>query len=223
MRSFRRLTVHSALPGDGACWSAAKRAEYDLYAMRNGWVDDDTVAAGEVLDFRAHEARSEIFVVTSATDWSTPVGVARMIWGVADLPLEEQFIANVLHRIDGEWQWMLEHIGGHRLAEWASLGAVGANLSPMFAMWAAAYAASRARGVDYWMQTVVEDLFSVYRDGFRAPMMRMGERATFFGVDWVPTILSLDEIGVGQMLSWNPDLKRSMFDEWVDRRQPSSR
>jgi hypothetical protein len=76
---------------------------------------------------------------------------------------------------------MLDHIGFERVAEWATLGAVGSNLSPMFALWSASYRFARARGVDYWVQSVVESLFSVYRDGFKTPMMRIGEREFFLG------------------------------------------
>lgn len=143
-----------------------------------------------------------------------------MIWGDADQPLEEQFLVTGVHRIDPEWVWMLNHVGTERVAEWATLGAVGSNLSPMFALWSAIYRAARARGVDYWVQSVVEELFSVYRDGFKTPMMQIGQREIVVGAESIPTVLPLVEIAVGQMLSWNPDLKRSLFGSWVDRRRP---
>lgn len=218
MRAFRKLLVHSATPADGACWTAAKRAEYDIYAERNGWSDDASRTAGEDVDYLPYEGRSEILVVTPADDVTKAIGVTRMIWGVADLPLEEQFVVMDVHEIDPEWRWMLDHIGGPRLAEWATLGAVGATLSPMFALWAAAYDASRRRGVDYWVQTVVDEIFGVYRDGFKAPMMRIGPRRDYDGTACTPTVLSLEEIGIGNMLAWNPSLKRALFDGWVERR-----
>lgn len=218
VRRFRRLAVHSATPLDGGAWRAAKHAELQIFAVRNGWATDASRIAGEVLDYAPYEQRSQIFVVTSAADPTTAVGVARMIWGEDGPPLDEQFVVTAQHRIDPEWRWMLEHIGGNRIAEWATLGAVGANLSPMFALWAAAYQAARARGVDYWLQSVVEELFSVYRDGFKTPMMQIGARQVVVGADSIPTVLSLDEIGVGRMLSWNPELKRSLFGAWTERR-----
>lgn len=218
VRRFRRLLVHSATPDDGSCWQAAKRAELDIFAVRNGWATDASRVAGEVLDYAPFEARSQIFVATSVKDPTTAVGVARMIWGTDELPLDEQFVVTGQHRIDPEWRWMLDHIGGHRIAEWATLGAVGANLSPMFALWAAAYREARDRGVDYWLQSVVEELFSVYRGGFKTPMMQIGAREIVVGAESIPTVLSLDEIGVGRMLSWNPDLKRSLFGAWTERR-----
>ena len=49
-------------------------------------------------------------------------------------------------------------------------------------------------------------------------MMEVGERVIACGADLIPTLLPLDEIGVGQMLSWNPNLKRSLFGSWMDRR-----
>jgi hypothetical protein len=206
------------MPDDGACWAAAKRAELDIFAVRNGWATHASCVAGEVLDYAPFEQRSQIFVVTSIADPSTAVGVARMIWGAADVCLDDQFVVTGQHVIDTEWRWMLDHIGGERIAEWATLGAVGANLSPMFALWSAAYQVSRQRGVDYWLQSVVEELFSVYRDGFKTPMMQIGAREIVVGAESIPTVLSLDEIGVGRMLSWNPDLKRSLFGAWTDRR-----
>ena len=220
VRRFRRMVVFAAGIDDGACWAEAKRAELDIFAVRNGWASDESRIAGEVLDYRPFERRSEIFVATSAKDPSTPIGVARMIWGDADLPLEEQFLVTAVHRLDAEWVWMLNHVGTGRVAEWATLGAVGSNLSPMFALWSAIYRAARARGVDYWVQSVVEELFSVYRDGFKTPMMQIGQREIVVGAESIPTVLPLVEIAVGQMLSWNPDLKRSLFGSWIDRRRP---
>lgn len=215
---FRRLLVHMGTPADGARWHAAKRVELDIFAVRNGWATDASCAAGEVLEYAPYEERSHIFVVTSVADPSNAVGVARMIWGTGDLSLDEQFVVTRQHRIDPEWSWMLDHIGGERIAEWATLGAVGANLSPMFALWSAAYRVARERGVDYWLQSVVEDLFNVYRDGFKTPMMQIGAREVVVGAESIPTVLSLDEIGIGRMLSWNPELKRSLFGDWTVRR-----
>jgi hypothetical protein len=220
VRRFRRMVVFAAGIDDGACWAEAKRAELEIFAVRNGWASDESRIAGEVLDYRPFEQRSEIFVATSAKDPSTPIGVARMIWGVADVPLEEQFLVTAVHHIDPEWVWMLNHVGTERVAEWATLGAVGSNLSPMFALWSAIYRAARARGVDYWVQSVVEELFSVYRDGFKTPMMQIGQREIVVGAESIPTVLPLFEIAVGQMLSWNADLKRSLFGTWVDRQLP---
>lgn len=214
--------MHTATPRDGACWSAAKRAELEIFAVRNGWATSASEQAGEVLDYVPFEARSQIFVATPVDEPSRPVGVARMIWGEAELPLEQQFLVTAMHRIEPEWTWMLDHIGYQRVAEWATLGAVGSNLSPMFALWSAAYRTARARGVDYWVQSVVEELFSVYRDGFKTPMMQIGSREIVVGAESIPTVLPLDEIGVGQMLAWNGALKRSLFGPWVDRRSSES-
>lgn len=210
--------VFAATVHDGDCWAEAKRVELDMFAVRNGWASEESRAAGEVLDYAAHADRSEIFVATTEADPNHAVGVARMIWGVPDLPLDQQFVVTALHRIDPEWAWMLNNVGLDRVAEWATLGAIGSNLTPMFALWSAAYRAARARRVDYWVQSVVDELFTVYRDGFRTPMMQIGEREIVVGAESIPTVLPLDEIGVGQMLSWNPALKRSLFGSWIDRR-----
>lgn len=218
MRRFRRLLVHSATSASGAAWAEAKRAELEIFAVRNGWATEASIAAGEVLDYAPYEERSQLFVVTPLADPNTATGVARMIWGAPDVPVAEQFVVTAMHRIEPEWTWMLDHIGGERIAEWATLGAVGANLSPMFALWSAAYLEARERGVDYWLQSVVEELFGVYRDGFKTPMMQIGSREIVVGAESIPTVLSLDEIGVGRMLSWNPDLKRSLFGSWTERR-----
>ncbi len=220
VRRFRRLIVHTATARDGACWTAAKRAELEIFAVRNGWATGASEQAGEVVDYIPFESRSQIFVATPVDDPSTPVGVARMIWGDSVLPMEEQFLVTAMHTIEPEWTWMLNHVGFERVAEWATLGAVGSNLSPMFALWSAAYRTARARGVDYWLQSVVEELFSVYRDGFKTPMMQIGGRQIVVGAESIPTVLPLDEIGVGQMLAWNGSLKRSLFGPWVDRRPP---
>lgn len=219
VRRFRSYTVYASTLGDGPAWERAKRAELDVFAIRNGWASEASQIAGEVVDYRPYADRSHIFVASPTAQPDRAVGVARMIWGTSALPADEQFLATSMHRIDSEWLWMFDHVGYERVAEWASLGAVGSNLLPMFALWSGAYRFARARGVDYWVQSVVESLFNVYRDGFKTPMMKIGEREFFLGSESIPTVLPLEEIGVGQMLSWNPDLKRSLFGDYVDRRR----
>ncbi len=222
MRKFRRLVVFSATPADGACWTEAKRAELEIFAARNGWASEESIAAGEDLDYAPFAARSEIFVATTAADPSVAVGVARMVWGTAELTLEEQFLVPSTHGLDPNWVWLLNNVGLQRVAEWATLGTAGQNLTPMFALWSAAYRAARARHVDYWLQSVAMELFDVYRNGFKTPMMQIGASEPYCGAETIPTVLPLDEIGVGQMLSWNPDLKRAMFGSWMDRRPPEA-
>lgn len=219
VRRFRNLMVYAATPRDGACWTEAKRAELEIFAVRNGWASIESQAAGEVLDYVPYEARSEIFVATKVTDASRPVAVARMIWGTSDLTLEEQFLVTAMHGLEPEWKWLLDLIGLDRVAEWATLGAVGSNLSPMFALWSAIYRSARARGVDYWVQSIVEVLFSGYRDGFKMPMIQVGGREVVVGAESIPTVLSLEESGIGPMMSWDPTFKREMFGSWVDRRR----
>lgn len=212
------MMVYAATPADGPCWLDAKRAELDIFAVRNGWASPDSVAAGEVLDYVRFEARSEIFVATREGQPDEAVGVARMIWGTSELSLDEQFLVTSMHRLDPEWDWMLNLIGPDRVAEWATLGAVGSNLSPMFALWSAAYRSARARHVDFWLQSIVETLFSGYRDGFKMPMLQIGQREVVVGAESIPTVLSLEEIGIGAMASWDPGLKRELMGSWVERR-----
>lgn len=218
VRRFRKVVVSSATPADGAAWEAAKRVELEIFAIRNGWATEASVAAGEVLDYAPHAARSEIFVAAHQRDLSVPVGVARMIWGTSAMSLDEQFVVTAMHRIEPEWRWMLGTIGLDHVAEWATLGAIGSNLSPMFALWSTAYRAARARRVDYWVQSIVESLFSGYRDGFGMPMMQIGDREVVVGAESIPTVVLLDEAGIGRMIDWDPALKREMFGAWVDRR-----
>ena len=66
VRRFRRMVVFAAGIDDGPCWAEAKRAELEIFAVRNGWASDESCIAGEVLDYRPFERRSEIFVATSA-------------------------------------------------------------------------------------------------------------------------------------------------------------
>jgi hypothetical protein len=221
VRRFRGYTVYASTPGHGTAWELAVRAELDVFAIRNGWASEASEAAGELLDYRPFTDRSQIFVATPTAHPDRAVGVARMIWGAPSLAPEAQFLVTSMHRIDPEWRWMFDHVGYERVAEWATLGAVGSNLLPMFALWSAAYRVARDRGVDYWVQSVVESLFNVYRDGFKTPMMCIGDREFFLGSESIPTVLPLEEIGIGQMLSWNPELKRSLFGDWVDRRRSS--
>jgi hypothetical protein len=218
VRRFRNLVVYAATPRDDACWTEAKRAELDIFAVRNDWASIESQAAGEVLEYVPFEDRSEIFVATRASDPSRPVAVARMIWGTSELSLDEQFLVTTMHRLEPEWRWLLNLVGLDRVAEWATLGAVGSNLSPMFALWSAIYRSARARGVDYWVQSIVEVLFSGYRDGFKMPMIQVGEREVVVGAESIPTVLSLEESGIGPMMSWDPAFKREMFGAWVDRR-----
>jgi len=219
VRRFRNLIVYAATPRDGACWTDAKRAELEIFAVRNGWASIESQAAGEVLDYVPFEQRSEIFVATRATDASRPVAVARMIWGTSELTLDEQFLVTAMHDLEPEWKWLLNLVGLDRVAEWATLGAVGSNMSPMFALWSAIYRSARARGVDYWVQSIVEVLFSGYRDGFKMPMIQVGGREIVVGAESIPTVLSLEESGIGPMMSWDPAFKREMFGSWVEPRR----
>lgn len=210
--------VYAATPRDGACWTEAKRAELDIFAVRNNWASIESEAAGEVLEYVPYEDRSEIFVATRVSDPTRAVAVARMIWGTSELALDEQFLVTAMHQLEPEWTWMLNLVGLDRVAEWATLGAVGSNMSPMFALWSAIYRSARARGVDYWVQSIVEVLFSGYRDGFKMPMLQVGEREVVVGAESIPTVISLEESGIGPMMSWDPAFKREMFGTWVDRR-----
>ena len=117
VRRFRDMIVYGCTAEDGDCWIDAKRAELDIFAVRNGWATPESVAAGEVLEYAPFESRSEIFVATPEGDPQRGVGVARMIWGSAALPLDEQFLVTSMHRLDSEWEWMLNLIGLDRVAE----------------------------------------------------------------------------------------------------------
>lgn len=220
VRRFRNIVVHSATPADGDAWAAAKRAELEIFAIRNGWATAESTAAGEVLDYAGFADRSEIFVATPAADPTRAVGVARMIWGTCDLSLEEQFLVTSVHRIDPEWAWLLGLVRYDRVAEWATLGAVGTNLSPMFALWTTLYRTARERGVDYWVQSIVESLFSGYRDGFGMPMMQIGDRELVVGAESIPTVILLEEVVAGHMVGWDLDLKRELFGPWFERPRP---
>jgi hypothetical protein len=218
VRRFRDMIVYAARPSDGECWNRALLAELEIFAVRNGWASPESQLAGQVLDYVPYTDRSEIFVATTEDDPTTAIGVARMIWGTSALPLEEQFLVTSVHRIDPEWHWMLNLVGLDRVSEWATLGAVGSNLSPMFALWSAAYRSARARNVDFWVQSIVEVLFTGYRDGFKLPMQQIGEREVVVGAESIPTVLSLEEIGIGRLAEWDPQLKREIVGHWAERR-----
>jgi hypothetical protein len=217
VRRFRKFVVYTATAADGDAFVAAKRAELEMFGVASGWATDECIAAGEIIDYAQYDSRSQFFVATTAADPAKPVAVARMVWPDAELPLEQRFETTAVHQIDPQWSWMIEHVGAHRVGEWTTIGTAGSSPTPMFALWSAVFRASLARGVDYWVQSVVVDLFDTYRSAFKAPLIQIGPKESIYGIDAIPTMLSLQEIGVGPMLSWNPELKRSMFGSLMER------
>ena len=202
-------------PTDGAAWDEAKRAELEIFAASNGWATADDHAAGEVLDYRPYDERSEIFTVAPEGE-RTPIGVARLIWGSAEQGLDG-FMTPKVHELDPEWRWFLEQIGPTRIGEWGTLGVTTNDGEPLLALCSAMYRMSRARRVDYWLQSVTRPVFVGLRRRFRTPMVRIGADAVVVGALSIPTLQSLEEMASGRMLAWDPVLKRRMFGAWVDR------
>ncbi|MGV0745009.1 GNAT family N-acetyltransferase [Mycolicibacterium sp. XJ870] len=174
----------------------AKRWEYQIFGLENGYTCRDDDAAEELCQLRRWEQSSEFFVARDSDD--KPIGILRALRCDPDLGIDSFSAAcaasraNLIYR---DWQAFFATVSPIRVAELATCAVTPSRRKSGVAerLWQPLAQTLATDGVRYVTVALPEPLFDRYRATFGDAIEQFGDILPGYLVgDRVPAVVDLD-------------------------------